>query len=114
MSIQLIEIPQTNTFRIGLVGLVGTLIALVAFSGALVQLVDRWFTQEEYSHGFLVPVVAVWLLWTRRDALRASVGRPVWGGPIVLLLAIAMHITGEMSAIPILSQVGFVLALIRF
>ena len=112
MSIQSIEMPQTNAFRIGLVGLVGTLIALVAFSGALMQLVNQWASQEEYSHGFLIPIVTVWLLWMRRDALRANVGRPVWAGPVISLLAIAMHIIGEMSAISILSQVGFVLALV--
>src|SRR5262245_1970463 len=111
MSIQSIEIPHTNPFRIGLIGLAGILIVLAAFSGALLQLVDRWFSQEEYSHGFLVPIVAVCLLWMRRDALRASVGRPVWGGPIVLLLATVMHIAGQMSATPILSQVGFILAI---
>ena len=112
MSIQSIEIPQTNAFRIGLVALVGTLIALVGFSGALMELVNRWASQEEYSHGFLIPIVAVWLFWTRRDALRASIGQPVWTGPVVLLLATVMHIIGEMSAIFILSQVGFVLALV--
>src|SRR5262245_54066922 len=112
MSIQSIEIPHTNPIRVGLIGLVGILIVLVAFGSTLLQLVDRWSNQEEYSHGFLVPVVAVWLFWIRRDALRASVGRPVWGGPIVLLFATIMHITGEMSATPILSQVGFVLAIV--
>jgi exosortase D (VPLPA-CTERM-specific) len=112
MAIQSIEIPHTNPFRIGFIGLVGILIALVAFNGALLQLVDRWSSQEEYSHGFLVPVLVVWLFWMRRDALRASVGRPVWGGPIALLLATVMHITGEMSATPILSQAGFVLAIV--
>ena len=48
----------------------------------------------------------------RRDALRANVGRPVWAGPIVMLLATVMHVVGEMSAISILSQVGFVVALV--
>src|SRR5262245_48465145 len=107
MSIQSIEIPHTNAFRIGLVGVIGTFIALVAFSGALMHLVNRWASQEEYSHGFLIPVVTVWLLWMRRDALRANLGQPVWLGPIVLLLATVMHITGEVSAIPILSQFAF-------
>ena len=112
MSIQSIEVPHTNAFRIGLIGLIGTLIALVAFSGALVQLVSRWASQEEYSHGFLIPIVAVWLLWMRGDALRANVGRPVWAGPAVILVATLMHVIGETSAIFILSQLGFVLALI--
>ena len=112
ISVQSIEIRQANATHIGLVALVGTLIALVGFNGALLELINRWIRQEEYSHGFLIPIVAAWLLWTRRDALRASIGRPVWTGPVVLLLATVMHVIGEMSAIFILSQVGFILALV--
>ena len=112
MSIQSVEMPQANVTRAGLIGFVGTLIALVAFSGPLMQLVNQWGTQEEYSHGFLIPVVTVWLLWARRDALLANVGRGVWAGPTVLLLATIMLLVGEMSATPILSQAGFVVALV--
>src|SRR5262249_11094407 len=53
-----------------------------------------------------------WLLWTRRDALIASIGRPVWTGPALILLAMLAHLIGELSAIFILSQVGFVLVLV--
>jgi exosortase D (VPLPA-CTERM-specific) len=112
MSVQSIGIPQTDVVRAGLVALVGTLIALLVFNGALLELVNRWIRQEEYSHGFLIPIVAVALLWTRRDALCASIGRPVWTGPVLILLATMMHMIGQMGAIFILSQVGFVLALV--
>ena len=112
MSIQSIEMPQTNAFRIGLVGLVGTLMALAAFSGPLMQMVTRWASQEEYSHGFLIPIVTTWLLWTRRDALRVSIGQPAWASPVIILLATLMAIIGELGAISVLSQLGFVLALI--
>jgi Transmembrane exosortase (Exosortase_EpsH) len=40
--------------------------SLLGFRGALWQLVQRWTRQEEYSHGFLIVVVAAGLLWTRR------------------------------------------------
>jgi exosortase D (VPLPA-CTERM-specific) len=111
MSVQSIGISQATALRAGLVAVVGTLIAVVGFSGPLFELVSRWSRQEEYSHGFLIPIVAVWLLWTRRDALRASIGRPSWTGPFLVLLAMVMHVIGELSAIFIFSQVGFVLAL---
>ena len=38
-------------------------------------------TQEEYSHGFLIPVIAAWLLWTRREALATHIGRAVMERP---------------------------------
>jgi exosortase D (VPLPA-CTERM-specific) len=88
------------------------LVAVAGFAGALWDLVMHWHRNEEYSHGFLIPFVAGWLLWTRRDALMASVGEPSWWGAAVLAVAALLHTVGELSAIFVLSQVGFILALI--
>jgi exosortase D (VPLPA-CTERM-specific) len=95
----------------GLFVLIAVLLALVAFSGALRELVRRWIAQEEYSHGFFIPLVSIWLLWSRREALLGSVGRPAWVGLGLLALAGAMHVVGEVSAFFLFSQVGFVVAL---
>jgi exosortase D (VPLPA-CTERM-specific) len=102
---------KSGANTIGLLGLIALVILVVSFSGALRELVHRWDRQEEYSHGYLIPLIAAWLLWTRRDALRSSIGQPSWAGLALILLATAMHITGELSAIYILSQVGFIVAL---
>ena len=91
---------------------ISALVAIVGFSGALMELVRRWDTQEEYSHGFLIPFIVLWLLWTRRHALIASMGRPSWIGPLLILLAAAMHIVGKLSALFILSQLGFIVAVV--
>src|SRR5262249_19136132 len=112
MSLHSIQFQQSIALRAVVLCFLGTAVALVAFRDPLLQLVNRWTTREEYSHGFLIPVVAAWLIWAGRDVLRASVGRPVWMGPVILLLATGMNLIGTMGAIPILSQVGFVVALI--
>jgi exosortase D (VPLPA-CTERM-specific) len=88
------------------------LIVAATFSEALSELVRRWMKQEEYSHGFLIPVIVAWLLWTRRDALVASIGQPSWIGPVLILLAAAMHIVGKLSALFVLSQLAFIVTLI--
>jgi exosortase D (VPLPA-CTERM-specific) len=93
-------------------GLTGVLVGLAVFSGALWELVHRWTVQEEYSHGFLIPVVSAWLVWRRRDAVLASIGRPSWTGPLLILLAMGMHVIGQFSAVFVFSQVGFVIALV--
>src|SRR5216684_2765162 len=107
-----IEFPGTNANRAWILAFIAALLAAVGFSSALSELVRRWTTQEEYSHGFLIPLVTVWLLWTRRDALLASIGRPAWTGAVLILLAMVMHIIGALSAIFILSQLGFIVALL--
>jgi exosortase D (VPLPA-CTERM-specific) len=112
MSLQSIRVANASALRASLFVCVLVVTGLVGFSGALFELVRRWTMQEEYSHGFLVPLVAAWLLWTRRNALLASIGRPSWTGAVLILLAMALHVTGELSAIFILSQLAFIVALL--
>lgn len=112
MSVQVLAPSQSNTIRTSVLAGIAVLIAVFAFGDALLELVRRWIAQEEYSHGFLIPVVSAWLLWMRREALIANIGRPSWIGPVVILLASAAHVVGEFTSIYVLSQLGFILVLI--
>ena len=112
MSAEPLIAVKNNTNRGAvLLVIIAIAVTLVAFSDALLELVKRWSTEEEYSHGFLIPVVSAWLLWTRRDALLASIGRPSWAGPVIIVLAIAVHVVGEYSSIFIFSQLAFIFVL---
>ncbi len=93
-----------------LVGL-SVALALVAFSGSLLELVNRWSRQEEYSHGFFIPLIALWLLWQRREAISASLGRPSVLGLGLIAVSGVMLVFGELSAIYILAQLGFLVCL---
>jgi exosortase D (VPLPA-CTERM-specific) len=97
---------------LGMSAIVIVLVCIAGFGGALLELIRRWNGQEEYSHGFLIPIVTAWLLWTRRDAIADSIGPPSLAGLVLIALAIIMNIVGELSAIFIFSQVGFVIALL--
>ena len=87
-------------------------VGIVGFGGPLLELVNRWTKQEEYSHGFLIPVIVAWLLWSRREALVASIGRPSSMGPALIGVAAVMHIIGKLSALFFMSQFGFIVALV--
>jgi exosortase D (VPLPA-CTERM-specific) len=111
MTIGSMSVERPANFNKLLLVIVAVLIAVLVFSSSLRELVHRWISQEEYSHGFFIPAISAWLLWTRREALAASIGKPSWAGPVLILLAAAMHVVGELSALYVLSQVGFVVAL---
>src|SRR3954466_491426 len=102
MSAQAIRADRAT--HTGLVALAAVAAAVAAFHGALAELVRRWIAQDEYSHGFFIPAIALWLLWIRRDALVASVARPSWVGLSLILVAMLMHVAGELSAFFLLSQ----------
>ena len=112
MSRQSTEPQKHSAILTGLLVFISVLVGLAGFGGALLELVRRWNAQEEYSHGFLIPLVVMWLLWSRRDAFVASIDRPSWSGPVLILLAMLLHVTGELSAIFIFSQFAFVMALL--
>src|SRR5262245_40437111 len=112
MSTQILAKARTDLVSTSLLVCIAVLIGLAAFSGGLLELVNRWSRQEEYSHGFLIPVVAAWMLWARREAVVASLGEPSWTGMVAVFVAAIMLIVGEVSAFFLLSQLGFVVALL--
>lgn len=106
-----IVLSRNDTMRVSVLAVAAVLVALAAFSWGLWDLVARWQRQEEYSHGFFIPIIAAWMLWARRDALIASVGSPSWSGFALILLATLMLVIGELSALFVLPQLAFVIAL---
>src|SRR5262245_44394127 len=59
------------------------------------DLVDVAISDEEQSHALLVPVVAAWLLWVRRERLRRYVPRATWVGPAVVAAGWLLHRVGD-------------------
>jgi exosortase len=52
--------------------------------GALMQ---RWSSDPQYSHGYVVPVLALLVLWHRRAQFPTILQQPSWWGIALLLLA---------------------------
>ena len=103
---------QSDVDRTAIWAAAALALLLLCFGGALSALVQRWLEQEEYSHGFLIVGVSVLLLWARRRALAENIGQPSWAGTAVVLLALALHAVGVLSASLIFSQIAFVIALL--
>jgi exosortase len=61
---------------------------------ALGEMVGRWGHDSRYSHGYLVPLFALFLLWSRRGRLAAGPGRPSWWGLAGLAGGLALHFAG--------------------
>lgn len=68
---------------------------LWAFAGTLADLAHVWRTNDQYSHGFLVPGFALVLLWLRRGKLDLNALRPglVVGG-LLLALGLGLRLAG--------------------
>ncbi len=82
----------------------------VIFSDGLAWMFGMWH-QEEYNHGYLIPVVAFYLLWLRADRLGESSLSGSWFAPLFVVAALGAFVLGELSSIYQIIEYGFLLAL---
>jgi len=78
----------------------------------LSEAVFRWGKQEEYSHGYLIPLVSLYILWEKQNLIKANIGPPLVSGLLIIIASILLFIVGEISALFILIQYSFVFLLL--
>jgi exosortase len=74
-----------------------------------IKLVYDWYTIPDYSHGFLVPFFALFLLWDKRSILANTPVCPTWRGIPFVLIAIAVLILGVYGVDLFTARISFVL-----
>ncbi len=73
-------------------------------------LVTSWMHSEDYQHGFVVPIFAVWLLWMRRNMIPEFGGSGVWWAiPFFLVWAMMRWVAAYFNygSLPELSMLPF-------
>lgn len=68
-----------------------------AFFNGIENLFKRWGEQQELSHGYFLPVIAGWMLWSRRSAVLGSLGKPSAIGLVGVAAAILILILSELT-----------------
>jgi exosortase D (VPLPA-CTERM-specific) len=83
---------------------------LLAFFDALRFMVATWDFVEEYSYGYFIPAITAFLVWQKADALRELRLQGNWGGLGLIALALLLLAVGHFSAIRLIGQYGFIVA----
>lgn len=86
------------------------LLFVAAYWMPLRSMVNTWLTNEDYSYGFLIPLVTLYLLWDRRETVRKISVGGAWAVFPVLLVFYLLALYGilgssgniAMPAVPIL------------
>ncbi|NNE67996.1 MAG: EpsI family protein [Pyrinomonadaceae bacterium] len=91
------------------------LVALaVAFLYAVViqRLTGHWWTDDNYSHGLLIPFVIVYIIWIRREAISALERSPaIWLGGSIVVVALGMLLAGSLGAELFVQRVSLLMML---
>lgn len=58
------------------------------------EFVQRWSNEPQYSHGFVIPLMAVGLGWFLFDRISAGTARSSWTGIPFIAVGVVLHIVG--------------------
>ena len=80
----------------------------LVYGQILVSLVGEWWSNDDYSHGFLIPIALGYLLYEKRQELLSIPASPSIFGFIVILLSQIVLIVGFLGAEFFLQRVSMV------
>src|SRR5438067_1265285 len=112
------SVPRWRSVPIAALALCGGCL-LWSYWPTLLTMWDRWSDDPQYSHGFLVPVFALAILWSRREQRPRSLAAPAWWGLGLLAAAVLLRFTAAyfylepldgLSLLPLLAGLCVLLA----
>jgi exosortase D (VPLPA-CTERM-specific) len=81
----------------------------VGFLDAIRTMSDTWFTRPEYSHGLVIPVLAAFLVWQKKDELATERFTGSWWGLAVVAGGALLHLVGHIATLYVIQQYAMLL-----
>jgi exosortase len=92
--------------------LVGIALALVGFvllyRNVLAKLIYDWGNDDNYSHGFLIVPISLYLAWERRDVFKAAPEKPSAFGLVVIAGSLLVLFAGILGSELFLTRISIV------
>ena len=76
--------------------LLGLVLAGIYYT-TFVWLVVKDWSREDYTYGYLIPFVVLYLIWEKRNEIFAIPAKPTWVGISILIPGIILFWLGELS-----------------
>ncbi len=107
------NVTRTERQNVGALCVYGVLITafVVTYLPAIQQLVGAWYRSDDYSHGFAILPVSLYVVWLRRKTLSKTPVGPGRYGSVLLALSILCYIVAFMAKILTLSSLALVFTL---
>jgi exosortase D (VPLPA-CTERM-specific) len=109
-SVSTDEVVWKFSFQSWALIIVAVLVTAAMFRAGLAEMAMNW-ESEEYSHGYMIPLLAIFLLWQRKDELERLPFVGSWAGVGLVLVGILLYVLGSLSAVIDIVSYGFVITL---
>ena len=87
---------------------VWVLAAGLLYGPVLQKLAHDWSTDAAYSHGFVVPAIALFLVWQRREQLTRTPVSPSAAGLLILACSLGLFVVGSVGAELFVTRVSLI------
>jgi exosortase len=84
---------------------------ILCYAPILYRMGWQWATDENMGHGFIVPVVAGFIAWQRRDALLSTPRIPSLWGLFLVIFAALLSVAATLGAELFTARLSFVIGL---
>ena len=68
------------------------------FHHTIIKLVNDWSIDDNYSHGFLIPFIAGYMIWQKKEILEKYPLKPSNWGLVFIGMGMFLHIVGNIGA----------------
>lgn len=89
---------------------VGLGAAVALFRAGIAEMAMNW-ELDEYSHGYMIPFIALFLLWQRKDVMERLEFSGSWLGVALIVLGVLLFVLGTLSAVIDIVSYGFVISI---
>ena len=78
---------QANCFKMILL----SILTFLLFAPVLYQLIHLWSNSDDYSHGFFVIPIALFMVWQKRQHILNLPKKPLWAGFPIFIIGIIIY-----------------------
>lgn len=102
-------VSRFHPWQLGIAALALALMGLIFFDG--LELMVKWWGRDEYSHGYILPFVALFLIWQKIPELAGTPFTKNWYSVLLLLTGLVVCLVGELGTLYTVIQYGFLITL---
>jgi exosortase len=89
-----------------------TVAFLLLFHHTITALITDWSTDDNFSHGFLVPIISGYMIWQIRKEFSAVPFKPNSIGIPVILIGMCLHLLGNVGSELFTQRTGMIVTIL--
>ncbi|MDQ7089157.1 MAG: VPLPA-CTERM-specific exosortase XrtD [Methylococcales bacterium] len=75
-------------------------------------LIQIWSVKEEYGHGFMIPVIALYFIWQKKQIIQKEKLAGSWAGVAIIIFAMSGYFIGTVGDVDFLLRFSFIFTLL--